>query len=248
MSCWGLKKRESSVSSINDSFSHFFQLPISVKSSKPVSLIITHVTYNFLSLLPSTEPLSYRGRRLNDTVAQRHTPTYAPDIVLKVDIAEASNKLLINFADEQRLVLAQGETKSLDLRFNNVGTRPVKELWMVSNPDDQVWLNDKKHSGQTIIEYKCHSHLGVDADDWHETIESANSIAPRKPYEVWGDTLTLVPGESMDISIFLHDEQVGDKELCLLFVYREVWLTLHHIRMHYLINRSMILQYSILFK
>ena len=117
------------------------QIPISVKSRRPALLIITHVTYDFLSLLPSTESLSFRGRRLQDTALQRQGATYAPEELIKVEVTETNHKLLVNFVDDQRLVLAQGESKPMRLWFSNTGTRPISEVWMVAGPEDEFWLN-----------------------------------------------------------------------------------------------------------
>ncbi|KAJ7596891.1 ER-golgi trafficking TRAPP I complex 85 kDa subunit-domain-containing protein [Mycena floridula] len=186
-------------------------LPISIRSSRPVSLSITHVTYDFLSLLPSTEPLSYRGRRLNETMVQRLTPTYAPDVILQVNITEASHRLVVSFADEQQLVLGQGETKLLRLWFTNSGTKAVKELWMIPGAEDQIWLHDKKDSD-----------IPVEATVPHEDVESINTLTSRKPYRVsLGEEEYLQAGDSMEISLVLHADQAGDNELCILFVYRQ---------------------------
>lgn len=114
------------------------QIPIALKSSQPTSVTITHVTYDFLGLLSVKEPLAYRGRRLHDTQAQRITPTYAPDVQLKVNVAEASHKLFINFVDDSRLVLSQGERKAMSLWFSNTGSTPVDEIWVVASPDDEL--------------------------------------------------------------------------------------------------------------
>lgn len=97
-----------------------------------------------MALLPCTESLSRRGRRLQDTAAHRQTATYAADVPIKVDIVEASYKLSVNFVDDQRLVLAQGEIARLGLWFTNTGTKPITEVWMVAGTDDEVWVEDTK--------------------------------------------------------------------------------------------------------
>lgn len=116
------------------------QISVGVKASRPASLVVTQATFAFLSLLPSTESLASRGRRLHDTPAQRQTPTYAPDVKIKVEVVEASHRLLANFVDDRRLVLAQGETVALSLWLSNSGTQSVDEAWIVTGPDDQVWV------------------------------------------------------------------------------------------------------------
>jgi hypothetical protein len=50
------------------------------------------------------------GRRLQETALQRQR---APDVLIKIEVEETRNKLVVNFVDDGRLVLAQGATKSL---------------------------------------------------------------------------------------------------------------------------------------
>lgn len=106
-----------------------------------MTLTVTHVAYNFLSLLPSTETLACRGRRLQNTAAQRQRPTYEPDVLPKVDVVEATHKLLVGFVEDQRLVLGEGETKSMRLWFVNRGTKAISEIWMVAGPADEIWVS-----------------------------------------------------------------------------------------------------------
>jgi hypothetical protein len=128
-------------SSLYKIFNLYLQIPVSVKARRPTTLIITQVTYDFLSLLPSTESLASRGPRLQETAVQRQGATYAPPTQIKVEVEEASHKLIANFVDDKRLVLAQGEYKSMRVWLSNAGTVAISELWMVSGPEDQVWAS-----------------------------------------------------------------------------------------------------------
>ncbi len=96
------------------------------------------------------EPLASRGRRLQDTAAQRQTATYAPDVQIKVQVAEASHKLLVNFVDDGQPVLGQGETKALSLWFSNSGTSSVDEAWLVSGFEDQIWIGGVENEGNIM--------------------------------------------------------------------------------------------------
>ncbi|KAJ7900204.1 ER-golgi trafficking TRAPP I complex 85 kDa subunit-domain-containing protein [Mycena olivaceomarginata] len=174
-------------------------VPIVVKSSRPTKLTITHAAYDFLSLLPSTESLASRGKRLQNTAAQRQHPTYAPDVLLTVDIVEATHKLLVNFVDDQQLILGEGETKSLRLWFVNRGTNAIGEVWMVAGADDEIWVSSTE----------------TDDDD---VSRSDNSLSLQQPYHL---PVTLQPGDSTEVSVTIHASQVGERELSLLFVYRE---------------------------
>ncbi|KAG6862433.1 hypothetical protein C0995_011873 [Termitomyces sp. Mi166 len=182
-------------------------VPISIQSSRATSLVITHATYDFLSLLPSAESLASRGRRLHDTAAQRLQPTYAPDVKIKVEIEDIDHKLLVDFVDDEQLVLAQGERKELKFWFSNSGGRPIKEIWMIAGPEDEIWFGQDEGSDDT----------GITAST--EVIQSHNSLEPRKPLRIPFD---LNPSETTEYPIQLHAEAIGNQELHLLFVYREI--------------------------
>ncbi|KAF5384925.1 hypothetical protein D9615_001402 [Tricholomella constricta] len=185
-------------------------VPIYIKSTRAASLIFTHATYDFLALLPSTESLASRGRRLQDTPAQRQKPTYAPDINIKIEIEEVNHKLVVDFVDDDRLVLAQGERKQLKLWLSNTGTRPIKEVWMVAGPEDEIWLGPYEEFDDTSVSKST------------EIIKSHNSLAPGKPCRiVLPESGILNPGENVELPMQLHAESQGDQGLHLLFVYRE---------------------------
>ncbi|KAJ7275176.1 ER-golgi trafficking TRAPP I complex 85 kDa subunit-domain-containing protein [Mycena haematopus] len=183
-------------------------VPIGIKSSRPTKLTITHAAYDFLSLLPSTESLASRGKRLQNTAAQRQHPTYAPDVLLAVDIVEATHKLLVNFVDDEQLVLGEGEIASLRLRFANHGTNPIGEVWMVSGADDEIWVSTEPDDDDG----------GALQAPETDVSRSDNSLSLPQPYHF---AMTLQPGEHSEVSVVIHASQVGERELSLLFVYRE---------------------------
>lgn len=134
------------------------KIPFSLKSDNPTSITITHVSYTFLSLLPVLEPLSSRGPRLHQTPAQRQTPTYGPDVFIKLAVAEASHKLIANFVDDRRMVLVQGERKEMKLWLSNMGRKSVREVWLVGGKEDVIWVGK---SGQEVGGLSFHFVLEV---------------------------------------------------------------------------------------
>ncbi|PBK77412.1 hypothetical protein ARMSODRAFT_280722 [Armillaria solidipes] len=182
---------------------------VAIKARRPASLIITHATYRFLSLLCTTESLASKGKRLHNTPAQRQTPTYTPDVLIKADVAEASHKLLANFVDDRRLVLGHGETRPLALWLSNTGTRPINEVWLVAGAEDEIWVGDDEH----LVPSASASDLSA------ETLDVDNATIPARPQQVKLDS-PLQPGSSVELSIALHAQETGQQELCLLVVYR----------------------------
>jgi len=194
--------------------------------------MVIKATYEFLSLLPSVESLASRGRRLQDTASQWQKPTYSSDVVTKVVVEETSHKLLVNFVDDDRLVLAQGETKSMSLWFFNTGGKPINEIWMVSGPEDEVWaavaedLGDTGQYAEQVLILHSISETNSGTTMQTEILQSVNSLNTeetlRIPLPHSNNSPALNPGDNFELSLKLHVESVGERDLCLLFVYREV--------------------------
>ncbi|EMD42167.1 hypothetical protein CERSUDRAFT_90771 [Gelatoporia subvermispora B] len=188
-------------------------IPVAIKGKRLASLVITHAVYDFLSLLPASESLSVRGRRLQDTPHQRQNKVYTPDIPIKVDVEEAGQRIHANFVDERHLVLAHGECKQLKLNITNSGTQNVNELWIVTDDEDEIWIpqqagaHDPSPSGVT------------------EILRSSNSLAPAAPRRItmedFHHSSSLTPGENLQIPVSVHASRVGEQDLSFLFVFRE---------------------------
>jgi trafficking protein particle complex subunit 8 len=140
--------------------------------------------------------------------------------VIKIEVEEERHRLLVNFVDDSPLALAQGETKSLTLWLCNAGTKPINEIWMVARPEDEIWLSTADGSQCPPFE----SHPGSLAET--EVLPSRNSLQSQRPLRVPlpapSQSPILNPHENVELLVTIHDQSVGDQELYLLFVYREV--------------------------
>ncbi|RXW19510.1 hypothetical protein EST38_g6333 [Candolleomyces aberdarensis] len=181
-------------------------IPIALKCSKPSSIIVSAAKFDFLALLSVTESLSHRGRRLHDTQAQRITPTYAPDVQLKIDVAPAQSKLAPSFVEEGPLILKQGETRELGLWLLNAGDTAVQEIWVLTGSEHEVWLGDETDD--------------VTTSSKTEIIRSSNSLRASEPQKV-SLAQALLPNEGTNVSVSIHGQQLGTHELLLFFAYRE---------------------------
>ncbi|KAI0652274.1 ER-golgi trafficking TRAPP I complex 85 kDa subunit-domain-containing protein [Trametes meyenii] len=191
-------------------------IPVAVKCTRPAALVVTQAAYNFLSLLPATESLAVRGRRLNDTPMQRQGKVYAPDVLTKVEVEEAGQRLHAHFVDDRHLVLAQGEYKHQRVWLTNSGTRPISELWVLAGEEDELWVDVV--SGDS-------TEASSSSPSKFEVLRSTNSLAPRKPYRISLDVIhtapQLAPGEEVQLPLILHAAHHGEQDLCVLFVFRE---------------------------
>ncbi|CAL1695522.1 unnamed protein product [Somion occarium] len=189
-------------------------IPIAIKCRRPVKLKLTHVKYEFLSLLPVTEPLAIRGRRLYDTPHQRQNKVYAPDVSLTVEVEDAGKRLQAAFVDDRRLVLAEGECKQMNIWLQNTGKQTINELWVLAGRDDELWVNvpTEKHDDEPAKSYT-------------EELLSDNSIEPRRPFRIpisdIHSSSGIEPGESITIPVILHATKLDDQDLCILLAFRE---------------------------
>ncbi|KAF8349763.1 ER-golgi trafficking TRAPP I complex 85 kDa subunit-domain-containing protein [Amanita rubescens] len=178
---------------------------ISITPLGSAPLVISHAIYNFLSLLPSSESLSYRGRRLHSAVK----PTYGPDIHLKVAVVDADYRLAVNFIEDE-VSLLHGEFKDMRVLLSNTGTKPISEIWIVSDVGDEIWLSEPRDDHDKDVSES-------------EIVHSANSLVSDVVYRVPGvatEDLPLLPGDSKEVTIKLCAEGPGRKDLSLLLPYR----------------------------
>jgi len=116
----------------------FLQVSFAVKALAPTTLAVTHLEYDFLSLLPTQESLVRRGRRLQETLQQRLSAMYAPDILLKVEIEDSNLELDVSFEMDEPLIVLEGEYKRMRAWMSNTGSRAIGEVWVLPGPEDQI--------------------------------------------------------------------------------------------------------------
>ena len=99
------------------------------------TIVITHITYSFLSLLPTTEPLTWRGPRLHATPAQRQGKVYAPEHTVQIEILSRGARLEVELAEADSRPMYVGEVRSAVMRIENplVGgsAGAVRDVWLV---------------------------------------------------------------------------------------------------------------------
>lgn len=88
-----------------------------------------------------------RGRRLQDTPFQRQNKVYAPDIVVKVEVEDCTQRLSAEFFDDNRLVLYHGERKQMRIWLSNVGTQAIGDIWLVGGHENEFWVEEPGDQG-----------------------------------------------------------------------------------------------------
>jgi len=189
-------------------------VPISLRSKTAGKVKVTQAKYNMLSLFPNSESLACRGRRLHDTPQQRQSRVYAPDIYLQADVVPSDHRLSISQVDDQRAVLLQGETRHVRLWLTNTGSKPISDVWLVAGDEESLWFGPVPAEGQGK------------AGPSMEVVESTNSMKPAGPQKlVWEDfeeNPVIQPGGGAEVSVLMHIEETGERNLQWLFAFREV--------------------------
>ncbi|KZW02555.1 hypothetical protein EXIGLDRAFT_415091 [Exidia glandulosa HHB12029] len=175
----------------------------------PSSLRVMRLNYSFLSLLPMSESLARRGRRLHDTPAQRQNPTYAPDVFLSVDVGGDLPRLDVAWGDRDEWhILANGELREGKLHLFNHGTKDISEVWVT-------------RSAECPVISVGHVKLTDDPD----VFSSTNVLNSPEPVRISLDTLhtssVLGPGESCELPAVVVAGDLGYQDICLLVTYRE---------------------------
>lgn len=102
-------------------------------------MTVTQLRYEFLGLLPASESLAVRGRRLQETALERQSKVYAPDVFPKVQIQACNRRIDAAFTDDISPILAHGEIVTMNIRLENVGAKDVGEIWLIHALEDELW-------------------------------------------------------------------------------------------------------------
>ncbi|KAG8880663.1 hypothetical protein FRB97_000617 [Tulasnella sp. 331] len=189
-----------------------------IRASRVVSLEMTSICFGFLGLLPMEEPLGVRGRRLNDTAAQREAPVYASDVLMRVDVRRSGGRLHAEISTDQPVQpLGVGEVRNLSVRITNVGSTGVQDLWVVFGESQNaglVWLDMDRTN-------ECD---GVKSTALSPLFTTPNSLSSPPPTHVPLERMhgsELEPTQYFEIPLCLHPHLSKPLEVAILFVFRQ---------------------------
>jgi hypothetical protein len=137
---------------------------------------------------------------------------------MKFDVAEATHKLLVSPVEDGWLEVVQGERRVINLWLANMGSRPVAEIWMVPDPEDEIWVGDTVAEDENEV----NTEESESNNDEMEVVKSSNSLVPPQPLKIPIPGGVLSPDDGFCVPLTLHVETPGEKSFCLFFVYREV--------------------------
>lgn len=189
----------------------------------------------FLSLLPIEESLGLRGRRLNDTIAQQRTVSYAPDKFMRIDVKQSGGRLKVSIVDGLGVMVA-GELRHATARVTNTGTTDISDIWLVlgdSGLAGSVWADVEQHAKSGQSRFHAEYFIGlifsrsVDPSSSTTVIKSPNKLALPSPWHLSLEQLhsksSISPGESFDIPLIVQAHAVQPFDLAALVVFRQVY-------------------------
>lgn len=186
------------------------QVSFSIQSSKLSSLQVTGLSFLLSGIVPFSQSLKKRGRRLNATREQRLTPTYAPDQSLLVKVRAPKPSLKIQLK-EGPLELFTGEERKATLILQNVGSVSLQDL--------RVLVEDPS----------AFQVLDQDFESKKENVETAsvfvrNDLDGEVPIEIELPMGKLEAGASLELQVAFRGVSAGLNEARCLFVYEVSYL------------------------
>ncbi|KAG8936905.1 hypothetical protein FRC02_009995 [Tulasnella sp. 418] len=224
---------------------------VKVVVNKVTTVQFTHATFNFLGLVPISEPLSIKGKRLNDTIAHQRSVAYAKETYLHANVKHSGGRLKIEFLDEGHgeMTVVQGELKRTRIRVKNVGGQPVEEIWCMINEEGiSAWIDientekgedeesqnddeeEEEEEGDEEIDDDEDEEEGEEEDEKREndgtTMVSTNSLKRSDPIKIpisriLGDNAHLESRDFLDLNLVFQSHATGSGKLSALFIFRE---------------------------
>ncbi|KAG9097649.1 hypothetical protein FS749_005806 [Ceratobasidium sp. UAMH 11750] len=191
-------------------------LHMGLTAQSPGTLTVAHITYTFLSLLPTTEPLAWRGVRLHATPQQRQGKIYAPDRAVRIEVLPRGARLEVELAEADSRVMCLGELRNAVLRVENPlvggGAGAVRDIWIVMG-----------EAGWPVLP-QCLDHQG-DIGSSTSVLSTRNTLDAPEPMSLPLERLTgstfLAPGRHLDLQLAYCGHEPGLHDISALLVFRK---------------------------
>ena len=162
---------------------------------------------------------------MQETLQQRLTATYAPDILLRVEIENSSLELDVSFEMDEPLRVLEGEYKRVKAWMSNAGSRTIGEVWVLAGPEDQIIFDSAVESvsreSPSCILLQIIAVFTLQSDDLSELFPTDNKLPQWAPFNVpLGKELQ--PSETTETLFTWRPISAANRCLSLLFIYREV--------------------------
>nr|KAJ3420223.1 Trafficking protein particle complex 8 [Polyrhizophydium stewartii] len=212
------------------------QVNLKIYPMQEGEITVIGVRYLLCGVIPSFRRFQKRGRRLNDTPAQRQDPNgvYAPDVSLKISVTPPMPVLDVVFHSFPESMLL-GQVVQVALELNNKGTRGLKNLFVKPSHPTAFCFGDG-----TSIELPSYAPILTKSEaTLHETMVVANTleddsaVALQLPLPDDATTASLTPNSKESLArgvlppsqttlvpVWLRADKPGRHSFKLLFMYQ----------------------------
>lgn len=195
------------------------QIYVPIKATSLTSFKFTSVSFRFNDLLPCTESLVKKPKRLNATRNQLVTATYAEDTSLSVIIRSPIPILSISL-DELPDNLYAGEARMTSITLTNTGQVALINLKAICSHPSFIIFQQHSSSASSSTLYNKQS-----ASNASSTLSSPNYLIPNTPFQVplatsiLSDLPTLAAGASVTVPVLCRGDAVGNHSIKFLFTF-----------------------------
>ncbi|KAF8707788.1 ER-Golgi trafficking TRAPP I complex 85 kDa subunit, partial [Rhizoctonia solani] len=191
-------------------------LHMGLTCQSPGTITISHITYRFLSLLPTTEPLTWRGARLHTTPQQRQGKVYGPDNTIRVQVLPKGARLDIELAEADSRPMCLGELRKAIMRLEHpiVGgsTEPLTDIWVVMGEAGWPFLPQ-------CLDHQDENGLSANGIGLRNTLDQPGPV--RLPLEKLTGSPLLGLGKHLDLQVAYCGHEPGLHDISILLVFRK---------------------------
>ncbi|CAE6428840.1 unnamed protein product [Rhizoctonia solani] len=191
-------------------------LHMGLTCQSPGAITVSHITYRFLSLLPATEPLTWRGARLHATPQQRQGKMYGPDNSICVQVLPRGARLDVELAEADSRPMCLGELRKAIMRLEHpvVGgsTEPLTDIWVVMG--EAGWPTLPQCPDHQDDNNPSTNDIGL-----HNTLSQPDPV--RLSLEQLTGSSLLGSGKHLDLQIAYCGHEPGLHDISILLVFRK---------------------------
>ncbi|KAH7345279.1 ER-golgi trafficking TRAPP I complex 85 kDa subunit-domain-containing protein [Rhizoctonia solani] len=191
-------------------------LHMGLTCQSPGTITISHISYRFLSLLPATEPLTWRGARLHATPQQRQGKVYGSDHIIRVQVFPRGARLDVELAEADSRPMCLGELRKAIMRLEHpvVGgsAEPLTDIWVVMGEAGWPILPQ-------CLDRQDDSCSSADDFGLRNTLDPLNPV--KLPLEQLTGSSLLGLGKHLDLQVAYCGHEPGLHDISILLVFRK---------------------------
>ncbi|ORX43881.1 hypothetical protein DM01DRAFT_1295694 [Hesseltinella vesiculosa] len=164
-------------------------------------------------------PFEKTGKRLNKTVEQWRTPTYAPEKSLDILVTLPMPLLDLTFHNVPDVILS-GQVVQAVLEINNKGNKGLTSLCLKTSHPNFLTVGHPQDMDKPVYDHD-HPAPGIHPTKVHTTNRLGDPSVMMLPLPADGQPQPVVPsGQTTLVPLWLRGDRIGSLNLQLLFSYQ----------------------------